>query len=208
MTLDMLVHRLQCERGATCAWISSRCSASSVMPGSCGARSLVADLRLRTNHCIAMGDFELDAATSQLLSSVREQCDASTVALRFRENRQTAGLTPSELAKTICSVFSTYTRLVAGLLDRVLASEKNLVLRSIELLKEQYGLMRGFMATISFLSDAALASISVRTIQVRARERGGGTAHARTGGAPCPLTPLGRRAAGAPGLGRAAARAH
>eukprot|EP00967_Tisochrysis_lutea_P121479 scaffold200269_cov32-Tisochrysis_lutea.AAC.1 len=125
-TLDVLINRLQRERGATCAWLSSRCSSSSVVPGSCGAGSLVADIRQRTNHCILMAQFELDTESRQSLTKVRDQCDRAVGAMRFKDNKQIGGPTPAELARTVCSIFETYSDLIAMLLEHVQLAEDNM----------------------------------------------------------------------------------
>jgi len=160
--LVKLIHRVQRERGATTAWLASR-GLGSVMPGSCGAGSLVVDLRRRTDSVALIAATRLGADTGGMLRKLRDQADSSCGASP-RATAQAPALTPPELARTFYSVHNGYSRLIASLLTRALGDVERSVLPDIAMLKEQYGQQRAFISGVAFLPDESLAAMPARAI--------------------------------------------
>ena len=99
-----LIHRIQRERGATCAWIAS--GGAQCTPCSCGTGSLVADLRRRT-------DTVLGTETLPELDKLRAVADSL-----FRDDRAPA-TSPSRRSKVFYATHRGYTQLIGGLLNKL-----------------------------------------------------------------------------------------
>lgn len=116
-----LVHRIQRERSATCAWVASRIATPSLDFRTAhvkSSNSLVIDFRKRTNACIAGGRHRITPAASMKLREVRELADpAGSVRTGSERSENLSGWPAREQARMFCLVFSKYTELISEMLD-------------------------------------------------------------------------------------------
>jgi hypothetical protein len=116
-----LVHRIQRERGATCAWVASRIAKPSLNIVQMNhSNALVIDFRKRTNACIAAGLHRMSPAASAKLREVRELADPAGSA----RSDSSSGMPARGQARTFCLVFSKYTELVSELLGEGLLKKE------------------------------------------------------------------------------------
>ena len=158
--LLQIIHRLQRERGATCAYVASGGKSES-LPGSCSTGSLVAHLRGRVDASWLEHDSKLKEEAEQL-RNVRQGVDRAVPA----HERDVVSCTPCQRARVFCSVHTGYCNLIGGLIDRVFAHGRKGGLRGrLARLKELYGQQRAFLyqrwaATQAQLDSSPLLLIS------------------------------------------------
>ena len=147
-----LVHRLQRERGATAAWVSSSAPTLQpvLRPCSCGTGSLVADLRRRTDASLRRrADAASTADIASRLSKLREEADG-------------AGTDVTTLARLCFVTLSGFSSLIKSILSS-LKDVPGLLAATVNL-KELFGQQRAFIVGIGSLPADSLAGLPPRAI--------------------------------------------
>ena len=143
----ILIHRIQRERGATCAYIASGGKSES-LPCSCGTGSLVAHLRGRVDASEGWGGHDSRLLPSYFLEEGAEQLrrvrQGVDRAVHAQEDN-VVSCTPCHRARVFCIVYSGYCDLIGGLIDRVFAHGKGRLRGRLARLKELYGQQRAFL---------------------------------------------------------------
>lgn len=119
-----LVHRIQRERGATCAWIASR-SSSAGSDGASGlikANTLVIDFRKRTNACIVAGRNRFPPQVSDKLREVREIADNFFSSIRSDASNKPLS---ADVTRRFSDVFTKYTDIISSVLNSSLMKRDN-----------------------------------------------------------------------------------
>ena len=145
-----LVHRLQRERGATCAWVAGgeEGGAGRFYPCQCGTGSLVADVRRRTDRSVV--DDETRAALAEL-RELSEKADSTN---------------PASCAKAFSLALTGYSTLIKRISSRAFSSDdrKHSALAQVAKLKESFAQQRGFLVGVGRLPQAALAVLPAHAL--------------------------------------------
>lgn len=143
-----LVHRLQRERGATCAWVAGGGNVEGRgvrLPLQCGSGSLVADLRRRTDRSTVT-----DEKMRVEISDLRKWADQGV-------------MEPGERAKAFYSTLNGYSSLIEKLSAEALTGAPY-TLKEVAKLKELYAQQRGFLVGCGSLEASALAALPPRAL--------------------------------------------
>ena len=141
-----LVHRLQRERGATCAWVAGSGTLTNRgmrLPLQCGSGSLVADLRRRTDRY------------------AHERIGAGLA--RVRAIADQYGIDPGQSASTFYSTFNGYSEMIEEVSKEAFKGA-GFMLKEVAKLKELYAQQRGFLLGSGSLEARSLAALPPRAV--------------------------------------------